>query len=560
MQVAGSYFIRRSTYRLHCLRMWRVTASVGLLFSMLPHAVVSKCTGSTIADLKECLSGNTEALTCFPETGGSMETILECLESHTVDTSGSFATVEDDTNTHDFSSLEGWFASQTWNYFKSDIAHVNPSGAKNVYLSYVTARCSGTKGAMLVVPGNGESCYNYDETMKHFCDTGYSPIYCYTHRGMGSSDRMLDDHFKLHVEDADDFVKDIRTMVGIVTDDLAASDEDKDKPFFLFCHSLGCAVSLTYLMEEYEHAKPQVFNAVVAQAPLIQADTDPFPYDIALAIGEAMVFFGQGREYAPTRDKPFEEWYKVSDCKEGSVDRCTRRVQRCIDLRNAKFGNDLHTGLCLGGVTGNFASALFDLYADTFVGFMAQEGKKIVPPLLLQQSGPPDGTDKLVVNAPQDEFCQNSCKDCTMLKHPEAIHNLAKEKDTILFEFWVEVDKFYQSHKDTVLEQEDMPAVYKADGEPCNDDLECGSRICDPYYAFDIFGGKCRNRAGVVEEVTPCNPEPYDCYSCGWGYPCSQGYKVEPYEYCGWWCYTYYHCVGLPGCFRLDDNGDCIAE
>jgi len=546
------------TSRLHCLRMWRVTALVCLLSSSFPSAVVSKCTAGTIEELKGCLSGNQAALACFPENAvhDDMGTILACLESHQNTVEPPTAPVEDDSNTHDFSNLEYWFAGQTWDYFKSDVVHIGSSGTKDVYLSYVKVVGSGTKGAMLVVPGNGESCYNYDETMKHFSDQGYSPIYCYTHRGMGSSDRMLDNHLKLHVEESDHFVKDCRKMVGIVTDDLAGSG----KPLFLYCHSLGCAVSLTYIIQEYEHGQPQVFNAVVAQAPLIKPDTDPFPYDIAVAIGESMVFLNQGQEFAPTRDKPFEEWYDVSDCQEGSIDRCTRRTQRCIDLRDAQLGRDLHAGLCVGGVTANFAKELFDLYSDTFVGFMAQEGKKVVPPILLQQSGPPEGTDKLVVNAPQDEFCQHSCNYCTMLKYPEAIHNLAKEKDEILFDFWEEVDKFYEQHKDTLREQEDLPPGYKAAGEYCEDDLACQSRICDPYYVFDWFGGECRGREGVASDLTPCTPELYDCYSCGYGYPCSHGYELQSYEYCGWWCYTYYHCVPMPDCFHLDESGECQAS
>jgi hypothetical protein len=281
-----------------------------------------------------------------------------------------------------------------------------------------------------------------------------------------------------------------------------------------------------------------------------------------------MVFLGQGQEYAPTRDKPFEEWYKLSDCTEGSVERCTYRIQRCIDNRTSKIGHDQHTGLCLGGVTGNMANELFALYLDTFVGFMAQDGKKIVPPILLQQSGPPDGTDKLVVNAQQDEFCQHSCKDCKMIKYPEAIHNLAKETDAVLFPWWGEVDKFYDEHKDTLPEQEDMPSKYKAQGGKCDEDLDCQSRICDATYYFDLFGGVCVDRRGDPARFS-CDPEPYDCYSCGWGYPCGHGFEVQAYEYesC-WWSWwsqkcsteTWYHCVGLPDCFHVDDNGECVAR
>jgi hypothetical protein len=257
------------------------------------------------------------------------------------------------------------------------------------------------------------------------------------------------------------------------------------------------------MIQEYRAGRDQYFNAVVAQAPLIQADTDPFPYDIAVAIGETMVFFGQGEEYAPTKDKTFEEWYPAdgSSCTAGSLSRCLRRLELCIDNRNVNHGKDQHTGLCVGGVTANMAKEFFDLYADTFEGFMAQTGKKIVPPILLQQSGPPDGTDRLVVNAVQDKFCSDSCTDCTMLKYPDAVHNLAKETDEVLYAFLSKADEFYQQHKDAVTPQEPITG-YKDAGEGCYDDLECTSGVCDGDWAFGLFPGSCTDAAAIVDAAS----------------------------------------------------------
>jgi len=475
--------------------MWRVTAFVSLLSSNFIQAVVSRCTanisgGDTIEALQECLADNVEALACFDENSTELS-ILECLENHTTTVTEPTVTASEDTPATDFTSLESWFASANWRYFKSNVQN----DGSDVYLSYVTVTGNGDKGAMLVVHGNGENLYNYDETIKHFLDEGYSPIYAYSHRGMGTSDRLLDNHFKLHVVESDDFVKDCRQFVDLVRDELAASSEHDDTPFYLYCHSLGCAVSFTYIIQEYRAGRPQHFNAVVAQAPLIKADTNPFPYDIAVAIGETMVFFGQGEEYAPTKDKSFEETYPDdgSSCTSGSLTRCLRRNQLCIDQRSATVGNDEHTGLCVGGVTANMAKEFFDLYADTFEGFMAQDGKKIVPPILLQQSGPPDGTDGLVVAAVQDQFCSNSCSDCTIVKYPNAIHNLAKETDEVLFGFLATADEFYQAHR-TETPQEPISG-YKGAGEECYDDLECTSGVCDGDWALGIAAGSCTDPA-----------------------------------------------------------------
>ncbi|CAK0804961.1 unnamed protein product [Prorocentrum cordatum] len=476
--------------------MWRATALVCLLSSSSLQTALSKCTANSTANiietLQECWAGNTEALACIDENS-TEASILECLQNRTTTVTETTVTVTADTPATNFSSVEEWFAAQQWRYFKSGVQH----DGSDVYLNYVTVTGTGDKGAMLVVHGNGENLYNYP-VIKYFVDEGYSPIFAYSHRGMGTSDRLLDDHFKLHVVASDDFVKDCRTFIDLVREELAESSENNDKPFYLYCHSLGCAVSLTYMIQEYRAGREQYFNAVVLQAPLIKADTDPFPYDVAVALGETMVFFGQGEEYAPTKDKTFEEWYPAdaSDCTAGSLSRCTRRLNLCIDSRYEEFGHDGHTGLCVGGVTANMAKEFFDLYADTFEGFMAQDGKKIVPPLLLQQSGPPDGTDKLVVNAVQDQFCSNSAKDCTMLPYPNALHNLAKETDEVLFDFLEKADEFYQSHKDMVVPQEPITG-YKLQGEECYDDLECISGICDGDWAFDIAAGSCTDPSVV---------------------------------------------------------------
>jgi len=243
------------------------------------------------------------------------------------------------------------------------------------------------------------------------------------------------------------------------------------------------------------------FNAVVAAAPLIKANTKPFPYGVAVAIGEVMVFFGQGEEYAPTKEEKFEEKFEDSTCNEGSLTRCLRIKRRCKLYGNRTFGHDDHTGLCLGGVTASLAKEFFDLYGDTFQGFMATEGKKIVPPILLQQSGDPAGTDGLVFNPQQTDFCRKSCKRCTITNYKESKHHIFSEVDSIYKPFLVEADQFMQTHRNMVLPQEPLPEHIKEEGEGCNDDLDCHSRYCDAHFAFDVFGGTCQNSTFAISHA-----------------------------------------------------------
>merc|ERR1711988_332600 len=71
----------------------------------------------------------------------------------------------------------------------------------------------------------------------------------------------------------------------------------------------GCAIAFTYLLEEYYAQRPNVFNAVAANAPLIQPVTAPFPYAVAVLIGEAMHAVGLDTSYPPTKGGSFEEIY-----------------------------------------------------------------------------------------------------------------------------------------------------------------------------------------------------------------------------------------------------------
>jgi lysophospholipase len=220
-----------------------------------------------------------------------------------------------------------------------------------VHIQYVTVReGSGSKGAIILSPGNTEPAEQYDENMRDLVDRGYSPIYCIAHRGQGRSDRLLDDPYKAHVDGPADYTWDFRDFVELVANEKAGSNEDKDKPLFLLCHSMGCAIAFTYLIEEYEAQRPQLFHAVAGYGPLIKADTDPFPYDIAVSIGAVMMALGEGEAYPPTLGKTFEEQYGSATEAEAfktattsSLTRWKRDRQYCIELQTSLLSTKLLT-------------------------------------------------------------------------------------------------------------------------------------------------------------------------------------------------------------------------
>lgn len=342
--------------------------------------------------------------------------------------------------------LSPWVDLQQWRTFTS--ASPRSDGGP-VTVQYVTARGSGTRGAVLVSVGNAEPAEKYSEQVVDLLAAGFSPVYVLDHRGQGRSTRLLDETFKSHVDDFGHFVQDFRDLVGTVVNEQVSEQGEAGK-LFLHCHSMGCAIAFRFLIEEYEAQRPNRFNAVAASSPLIKPNTDPFPYQVAVFIGEAMLLLGLGEEYPPTRGRAFEHFYSPDPAVS---QRQQLYRQYCNTKRNATYAAG-HTGLCLGDPTANFAANFFSVYTDTFQAFTS--GSLSVPILIQQAKTTEDGHDGTVMNAPQEAFCSQQ-DDCTLTRYPESAHNIWFEADAIRTAALDEVYAFYEQHGGTLVAQNGLP-------------------------------------------------------------------------------------------------------
>jgi len=390
--------------------------------------------------------------------------------------------------------LESWLASQSWRSFTSTVGRPGSRSTQDVNIRYVTIRRPSEdptpSRSVIVSVGQAEPVAKYDEFLHDLMSQGYSPIYVVEHRGQGTSDRLLSDHFKNHVESSEDFVADFKQFV-----DLAVEEIGPLTPKFLACHSMGCAVAFRHLLNEYQAQQPTVFNAIVANAPLIKADTNPFPYPVATAIGEVMVAFGIGEWYAPTKDKPFEEYYgddAFANSTTSSLERWVRHRDRCVVHRDIKLGADQHTGMCLGGVTGQFAKEFFDLF-DAIDEFNDSLGK-ISTPVLIQMAGIPSGSDGLVLNPETTNFCKKSLKACTLSEYSDSKHNIWWERDEIRDPALAEMHNFLQNHMGEKVAQCPLPAIcgewdYSWHNWGCKNPLQCSSQR---QWGDYLLGHTCR--------------------------------------------------------------------
>jgi len=239
------------------------------------------------------------------------------------------------------------------------------------------------------------------------------------------------------VEKSDHFIQDFRTFVTLADAEMTTLSKGAGKRF-LHCHSMGCAIAFTYLLEEYYSQRPNVFNAVAANAPLIKPVTSPFPFVVAVAIGQTMSLLGLGESYPPTKGKSFDELYQYDANRPARLN--LHYEKNCHRLRNTVYAAG-HTGLCLGDVTGNFALEFFGMYT-AFESFT--RGRLSIPILVQQAKNDADGSDGTVINAPQETFCSRA-DGCTVTKYPNAHHNIWFESKETRNTALNEAFEFYDS-------------------------------------------------------------------------------------------------------------------
>jgi len=409
-------------------------------------------------------------------------------------------------------NLSDWFESQEWGSFVSPIGKPGQREVKDVNIVHITVRGNGTKGGVVYVPGSGEPIRKMDEYAATLLRLGYSPIYIYAHRGQGESDRLISNRNRLYIEGPRDFAHDLRAYTEIVAEQRAASEEDKERPLFMVCHSLGGGVATAYMIEEYEAQRSSRYAAVALVAPFVKADSGSFPYFAAQALANILHALGLGQTDRPFGGSvTFEETYAVEAFAENKLTHSFTRYSydrsKCNRYRETLLGADLHPGLCLFGQTVSWVKVLFDMYDDTAQMFMSSEGKELDVPILLQTAGPPEGTDEYVQNGVASAFCKHSAVTCTHSSFPDGKHGLLLETDEIRERLFAEIDEFFVANSGFSSPVDvTIPANMKENGEGCKSDIDCFSRNCHAHVVFHILGSTCEPQGTFLADGP--TPEP----------------------------------------------------
>ena len=148
-------------------------------------------------------------------------------------------------------------------------------------------------GTVVIVHGFTENVDKFSELIHSLLTVGYSVI-AYDQRGHGRSWRApgLAEDSVTHVDDFDEYVRDLE----IVVDRLLSG---MPKPWFLFAHSMGGAVSSLYLERH-----GGVFRRAALCAPMIEPNLSGLPVAAARLMCEGAKALG-GRKKRIFASKPY---------------------------------------------------------------------------------------------------------------------------------------------------------------------------------------------------------------------------------------------------------------
>jgi lysophospholipase len=270
------------------------------------------------------------------------------------------------------------------------------------------------RGKIILLSGRSEFIEKYLETIHELNQRGLT-VYMLDWRGQGLSDRMLPDRLKGHVNQYDDYLKDLKQFV----DEIVIQDQASD--IMLLAHSMGGHIGLRFF-----HDYPGIIDKAVLISPLIDiAGSNWFKILLRPVVRIAAVAFFRER-YAARRTGDFG----FSD-KQFQHNRLTHDQER---FKGVKEMLQKNPDLAIGGVTFGWLAATFHS-----IDILSSAGyaEKIAAPILMVAAG----ADQIVSLQAQKEFCKR-LPQAKIVTIPDARHEILIETDAIRRVFWRAFDSF----------------------------------------------------------------------------------------------------------------------
>lgn len=194
------------------------------------------------------------------------------------------------------------------------------AGTGGVTLRYLSLERPEPRAALLILGGHSESFRKYAELMYDLRDLDVS-IYALDPRGQGSSERLLADRDKSHVEHWQDYVADLALFVDTVVRPRTSA------PLIALGHSLGGGIVAAYLEQ-----RPAVMDSAILSGPLVRHKAGGL---VMAFLAVADVFGGTG--YVPGGG-PFAEVPFASNKETHSPARHARKLRDYADHPEIRLG------------------------------------------------------------------------------------------------------------------------------------------------------------------------------------------------------------------------------
>ncbi|MGF1712789.1 alpha/beta fold hydrolase [Vibrio kagoshimensis] len=253
---------------------------------------------------------------------------------------------------------------------------------------------------IVIVNGRIESCWKYQELFYDLFQKGYD-IYSFDHQGQGLSERLVKDSDIGHIQEFDDYVADMATLVK-------SFQIERYKERYLLGHSMGSTISTRYLQTTPEHT----FDKVALCAPMYGVNTEWYLKPVALILSQLLTAISTKATYAPGQKEYFQKPFEDNPLTQSNV-----RYQWFRKLYEEK------PELKVGGASTRWV----------WQGLMAakqciQQTRQIQIPLLIVQAG----SERIVSNEAQVRFIKKLAKTnpfCQFKIINNAQHEVLFEKD-----------------------------------------------------------------------------------------------------------------------------------
>lgn len=286
------------------------------------------------------------------------------------------------------------------------------TGTDNIRINYVKYEPDNATGAMVILHGKSESYIKYAELAYDLRELGCA-FYLMDHRGMGFSERMIeDDSQRVHVNRFDDYVEDVKIFMDTVVNRIP------QQKVMVLAHSMGGAVTALYL-EKY----PDGVDGAVLSSPMLQVNTGSYPEPVAFLMASLGTMIGLGREYAPGQGPRSDPVFDNNTVTHSHARWSKWELDLIPNNQQVKSGGPSFQWVLNSIVYG-------------WIGRL--QAPKIGVPMLLFQAG----ADCIVKPEGQDDFCDRS-DSCTRIGFEGARHEILMETDTIREEALDEIVDFY---------------------------------------------------------------------------------------------------------------------